>query len=375
MNKETITHTASIFSQMTQLAQEYAAINLAQGFPNMPIDTKLRHCVEDAFRAENDQYSPFQGSLNLRNEITQLIHRNSGEDCPPHQILVTAGATQAIFTSIQALVSRGDEVILLDPCYDCYELPVILVGAHPVHVPLNSEYLPDWERIEKAITPKTRMIIINSPHNPSGRVWKEKEFHTLGALMQKYERLLVLSDEVYEYLAFDVVHVSVRSFEKIKSRSVVVSSFGKSLQATGWKIGYLSASEELLISILKVHQYMVFSVNSFLQEGIANYLKAFHAQEVKETYLAKRNLFVEGLAASKFEALPCEGTYFQTASFRQISHQSDVAFARWLTKEVGVAAIPVSVFNKDQMDRKHVRFCFAKTDETLFEALERLCNL
>jgi methionine aminotransferase len=375
MNKENRKNTASIFSQMTQLANEHGAINLAQGFPNMPIDAALRRCVEEAFRSENHQYSPYQGSINLRQAITQLIYRNTGEDCPPQQILITAGATQAIFTSIQALVTRGDEVILLDPCYDCYELPVTLVGANPVHVPLNSEYLPDWERIEKAITPKTRLIIINSPHNPSGRVWKEKEYLALGTLVEKYEQLLVLSDEVYEYLAFDVAHQSVRNFEKLKHRSVVISSFGKSLQATGWKMGYVTASEELLNPILKVHQYLVFSVNSFLQEGIANYLESFDAQEVKGMYLAKRNLFSEGLASSKFEALPCEGTYFQTVSFQQISPQNDVEFARWLTIKAGVAAIPVSVFNKDQKDRKHVRFCFAKTDKTLFEALERICNL
>jgi methionine aminotransferase len=372
---KTTKNSPSIFSQMTQLAQEHGAINLAQGFPNMPIDSRLKECIAAAVRSEHHQYSPYQGMLDLRQEISKLIQRTSGVLVNPHEILITAGATQGIFTSVQALVGQGDEVVLLDPCYDCYELPVVLVGAKPVHVPLNEDYLPDWERIEAAMTQKTRLIVINSPHNPSGRVWEEQEYRELERILAKFPNLHILSDEVYEYLAFDRPHFSVRNTPFLSERSVVMASFGKSLQATGWKIGYLTAPEALMNRILQVHQFLVFSVNSFVQKGIADFLSEFSATEVNRDYRSRRARFSSGLEKSKFRLLPCEGTYFQTLDYSQISDENDVDFAIRLTQEAGVASIPISVFNHDRRDLKHLRFCFAKTEETLIEATERLCRI
>jgi methionine aminotransferase len=365
----------SIFSQMSQLAQKHGAINLAQGFPNMPIDPRLKECITAAIQSEHHQYAPYQGFPELRQEISKLILRTSGIIVNPHEILITAGATQGIFTTIQALVGHGDEVILLDPCYDCYELPVVLVGAKPVHVPLNEDYLPDWERIETHISAKTRLLMINTPHNPSGRVWEEKEYRELERILSKFPNLHILSDEVYEYLAFDLPHFSVRNFPWLRERSVVTASFGKSLQATGWKIGYLTAPELLMRRILQVHQFLVFSVNSFVQKGIADYLKGFSAEEVNLDYRVRRNVFRSRLEKSKFRLLPCEGTYFQIVDYSMISDEKDVDFAIRLTKEAWVASIPISGFNHDQRDLKHLRFCFAKTEQTLIEATERLCKI
>lgn len=372
---ETTTNRPSIFSQMSQLAQEHSAINLAQGFPNMSIDPRLKACMTAAVQSESHQYSPYQGIPALRQEISRLIQRTSGIAISPQEILITAGATQGIFTTVQALVGQGDEVILLDPCYDCYELPVVLVGAKPVHIPLNEDYLPDWERIESALTQKTRLIVINSPHNPSGRVWEEQEYRELERILAKFPKINILSDEVYEYLAFDRPHFSVRNAAMLSERSVVMASFGKSLQATGWKIGYLTAPEALMHRILQVHQFLVFSVNSFVQKGIADFLSEFSAEEVNRDYRSRRARFSSGLEKSKFRLLPCEGTYFQTLDYSQISDEKDVDFAIRLTKEAGVASIPISVFNHDRRDLKHLRFCFAKNDDTLLAATQRLCNI
>ena len=365
----------SIFSQMTQLAEEVGAINLAQGFPNMPIDQKLKDCIAVAAQSEQHQYSPFQGIPELRQQISDLIFRSCGVRVSSSEILVTTGATQAIFTTVQAMVKSGDEVILLDPCYDCYELPAILVGAKPVHAPLKEDYLPNWDLIEDLMTPRTRLLMINSPHNPSGRVWQEKEYRALEHLLIKYPEVVLLSDEVYEYLAFDHPHYSVRQSPILKERSVVVASFGKSLQATGWKIGYLSAPEQLLRNILQVHQFLVFSVNSFLQKGIANYLEEFNPKNVNDDCRMRRDFFTSALQSSKLILLPCEGTYFQTVDYSRVSSAKDVDFARQLARDVGVASIPISVFNHDFRDLKHLRFCFAKTEETLSEATQRLCTL
>lgn len=374
MGKQSLNN-PSIFTKMSQLAQSLGAINLAQGFPNMPIDPRLKDCIANAAQSEQHQYSPYQGLPELRYEIAALIERNGTVSVDPNEVLVTAGATQAIYTSVQALVSAGEEVILLDPCYDCYALPALMVGAKVRHVALNENYLPDWNKVEAVITERTRLIIINSPHNPSGRVWEEHEYKALASLVEKFPRLLLLSDEVYEYLAFDKPHFSVRNVPRLKERSVVVSSFGKSLQATGWKMGYLTAPKEILTSILYVHQFLIFSVNSFLQKGIATYLRAFNPDRVRADYAHRKALFTAQMKPSKFELLPCEGTYFQTVCYSNISHEKDLDFAERLAHEVGVAAIPVSAFNEDERDLKHLRLCFAKTEETLTEAAQRLCSL
>jgi methionine aminotransferase len=365
----------SIFSVMSQLANQHGAINLAQGFPNFPIDETLQEAVAKAARGSGHQYVHYQGLPALREAIRNLIFRNDGSNVTVDQILITAGATQAIFTAIQALVAKGDEVVLLDPCYDCYETPVLLIGGIPVHVELSEEFLPDWNVINQAVNSNTKMIIINTPHNPSGRVWSTSDFKELEALLLKHPNLLVLSDEVYEYLSYDCQHYSTRLVEVLSERTVVVSSFGKSLQATGWKIGYLTAPEPLMNEILRVHQFLVFSVNSVMQNAIASYLPSFYPETIRSEYHDRKVTFTEALSSSRFRCLPCEGTYFQTVEYTSISTANDVDFCHWLTVEKGVAAIPLSVFYNSKKDLKHIRLCFAKDDETLINAANKLCKI
>ncbi len=360
---------------LTQLANEYGAINLAQGFPNFPIDQALRDAVSDAAQSEAHQYAPYQGQLTLRKAIKDLIEQNNGYPITTDEILITAGATQAIFTTVQALVSTGDEVVLLDPCYDCYETPVLLVGGTPVHVELGQDFLPDWQAINSAVNTKTTLLIINSPHNPSGRVWSPEDFSQLVHLVSMYPNLTILSDEVYEYLTYSSAHISVRSYEALRARSVVVSSFGKTLQVTGWKMGYLSAPTDLMQRILNVHQYLVFSVNSVMQDAISRYLPTFNPALIRIEYEERMEYFRHGLSASRFTCLTCEGTYFQTVDYSQISTQNDVDFCVWLIKEHGVAAIPLSVFYNSKKDLHHIRLCFAKDQATLTNALEKLCKI
>jgi methionine aminotransferase len=375
MATRSIPSTPSIFSVMSQLANEYKAINLAQGFPNFPIDQTLRDAVSEAAQAEVHQYAPYQGQLTLRKAIKDLIEKNNGFPITTDEILITAGATQAIFTTVQALVSTGDEVVLLDPCYDCYETPVLLVGGTPVHVELGPDFLPDWKAITSAVNSKTRLLIINSPHNPSGRVWSPEDFSQLIHLVSMYPTLTILSDEVYEYLTYSSTHISVRAYDALRARSVVVSSFGKTLQVTGWKTGYLCAPTNLMQRILNVHQYLVFSVNSVMQDAISRYLPTFNPALIRTEYEERMMYFRQGLSASRFTCLPCEGTYFQTVDYSQISTQNDVDFCMWLIKEHGVAAIPLSVFYKSKKDLHHIRLCFAKDQETLTNALEKLCKI
>jgi methionine aminotransferase len=375
MATRSIPSTPSIFSVMSQLANEYKAINLAQGFPNFPIDQTLRDAVSEAAQAEVHQYAPYQGQLTLRKAIKDLIEKNNGFPITTDEILITAGATQAIFTTVQALVSTGDEVVLLDPCYDCYETPVLLVGGTPVHVELGPDFLPDWKAITSAVNSKTRLLIINSPHNPSGRVWSPEDFSQLIHLVSMYPTLTILSDEVYEYLTYSSTHISVRAYDALRARSVVVSSFGKTLQVTGWKMGYLCAPTNLMQRILNVHQYLVFSVNSVMQDAISRYLPTFNPALIRTEYEERMMYFRQGLSASRFTCLPCEGTYFQTVDYSQISTQNDVDFCMWLIKEHGVAAIPLSVFYNSKKDLHHIRLCFAKDQETLTNALEKLCKI
>jgi len=375
MATRSIPSTPSIFSVMSQLANEYKAINLAQGFPNFPIDQTLRDAVSEAAQAEVHQYAPYQGQLTLRMAIKDLIEQNNGFPITTDEILITAGATQAIFTTVQALVSTGDEVVLLDPCYDCYETPVLLVGGTPVHVELGPDFLPDWQAITSAVNSKTRLLIINSPHNPSGRVWSPEDFSQLIHLVSMYPTLTILSDEVYEYLTYSSTHISVRAYDALRARSVVVSSFGKTLQVTGWKMGYLCAPTNLMQRILNVHQYLVFSVNSVMQDAISRYLPTFNPALIRTEYEERMMYFRQGLSASRFTCLPCEGTYFQTVDYSQMSTQNDVDFCMWLIKEHGVAAIPLSVFYNSKKDLHHIRLCFAKDQATLTNALEQLCKI
>ena len=366
----------TIFTKMSLMAAENKAINLAQGFPNYPIDAQLQNLISEHSAYDVHQYAPMQGNVTLRQEIAQLI--NTKYKCkidPNENVLITAGATQGIFTTIQALVSAGEEVIILDPSYDCYEVPILLVGGSPIHISLDEKFRPDWQKINDSVTSKTKMIIINSPHNPSGVLWEESDMLLLVELVKKYPKLIVLSDEVYEFITFEKEHISAAFNEILRERSVIVSSFGKTFHVTGWKVGYLTAPKALLTEIIKVHQYLVFSVNSLAQSVLAAYLPLSNIEQLGQFYKEKRDTFRQALSGSKFTLLPCEGAYFQLASFAAISNKSDTDFCEELTKKHGVAAIPVSAFYSTKLDQQLVRFCFAKDNETILKATQLLCAI
>jgi methionine aminotransferase len=366
----------TIFSVMSKMAADYNAINLSQGFPNFPVDYSLIEILKQKAEDQVHQYAPMAGLPVLLQRIADLVERNYHRKTDSEaEILVTAGATQAIFTSIQALVHSGDEVIILDPSYDCYESPIILAGGKPIRIPLNEHFLPDWDYIRSRVTSKTRLIITNNPHNPSGVIWKNSDIEELEKLIVDNPKLIVLSDEVYEFITFENKHLSVHSSEILRERSIVVSSFGKTFHITGWKIGYLIAPKEIMIEIKKVHQFLVFCVNSVAQSVLAEYLLKVDVSLLGDFYASKRDFFRERLTNSKFELIPCEGTYFQVASYQSISTENDLDFTKKLVKEHGVAAVPLSVFNGDGTDQKLIRFCFAKDDETLIKATDRLCKI
>ncbi|TDE04836.1 methionine aminotransferase [Flavobacterium sandaracinum] len=364
----------SIFTVMSKMAAEHNAINLSQGFPNFPVDERLTDIVAKLAKENVHQYTPMSGYPPLLSKIAVLIQNSYQRTVQPEtELLVTAGATQGIFTTITALVKNNDEVIILDPSYDCYEAPVLLSNATPIRVALNDDYTPNWEIIEKACTTKTKMIIINNPHNPTGKILTESDFEALEMLLEKYPDIVLLSDEVYEYITFEEKHISAHTREKLLNRCVMVSSFGKSFHVTGWKIGYLVAPDYLMKEIKKVHQFLVFSVNSICQMAISAYLDLVSTAAIGELYQEKRDYFRQLLKDSRFELMPCEGTYFQVVSYAAISNENDVAFCKRLIIEHGVAAIPISTFYADGKDLKLIRFCFAKDNATLEEAARRLC--
>ena len=366
----------TIFTVMSKLAVEHNAINLSQGFPNFPVDSKLTDILQRISTDSIHQYAPMAGYPPLLVKIGAMTEKCYGRSPNPDQeILVTAGATQAIFTIIQALVNSGEEVVILDPSYDCYEPPVILSGAKSVRVPLNDDFTPNWERIGHSINSKTKLLIINNPHNPSGRVFNETDLVALEAIMDKFPNLILLSDEVYEYITFEKKHLSINTREKIINRSVIVSSFGKTFHITGWKIGYIIAPENLMIEIKKVHQFLVFCVNSVAQVALSEYLDKIDVTQLGSFYQEKRDLFQNLMKTSRFDFLPSEGSYFQVASYAKISKESDVEFTKRLVAEFGVATIPISVFNANQQDQQLIRFCFAKDSETLTQAAIRLCKI
>jgi methionine aminotransferase len=366
----------SIFTVMSKMAAEYNAINLSQGFPNFPVDERLTAIVAKLAKENVHQYTPMSGYPPLLSKIAVLIQNSYQRTVQPEtELLVTAGATQGIFTTILALVKTNDEVIILDPSYDCYEAPVLLSQATPIRVALNDDYTPNWKIIESACSSKTKMIIINNPHNPTGKILTESDFEALEMLLEKYPDIVLLSDEVYEYITFEEKHISAHTREKLLNRCVMVSSFGKSFHVTGWKIGYLVAPDYLMKEIKKVHQFLVFSVNSICQVAISEYLDLVSTAEIGKLYQEKRDYFRQLLKNSRFKLMPCEGTYFQVVSYEAISNENDVAFCKRLIIEHGVAAIPISTFYADGKDLKLIRFCFAKDNATLEEAGKRLCAI
>lgn len=366
----------TIFSVMSKLANDSGAINLSQGFPNFPVDNKLISIMKEVVDENFHQYMPMGGFPPLLQSIASSVNSSYGRSLnPDEEVLVTAGATQGIFTTILALISKGDEVIILDPSYDCYEPAIILAGGIPKRIPLAPDYTPDWNRIADAISEKTAMIITNNPHNPSGRVWQESDFVELERIMSQFPKLLLMSDEVYEYISFETKHISINSRPILLDRAIIISSFGKTFHITGWKMGYLVAPKNLMIEIKKVHQFNVFSVNSVAQATLSRYLLEVDLNTLGGFYKTKRDLFRSLLKDSNFKLMPCEGTYFQVADYSAISSQNDVEFCKQLTTQNGVAAIPLSVFNGDLRDQKMIRFCFAKDNDTLIKAANKLCKI
>ena len=368
--------TTSIFTVMSKMAAEYNAINLSQGFPNFPVDERLTDIIARLAKENVHQYTPMAGFPPLMNQIAKLIHSSYNRTINPDiELLVTAGATQGIFTTILALVETGDEIVILDPSYDSYESPVLLCNAKPVRVALNDDYTPNWETIEKACSSKSKMIIINNPHNPTGKILNEADFLQLEKLLSKYPQIIVLSDEVYEYITFEEKHISAHTKDFLLDRCIMVSSFGKSFHITGWKIGYTIAPERLMKEIKKVHQFLVFSVNSISQASISEYLNVVDVNLLGKFYQEKRDYFQKLLQKSRFELKPCEGTYFQVASYAAISDEDDVTFCKNLIINHGLAAIPISTFYSDHKDQKLIRFCFAKDNFTLESAAKKICAI
>lgn len=366
----------TIFTTMSKMAADFNAINLSQGFPNFAIDPILEDLLQKNSRENVHQYAPMAGLPVLLEAIATTIKSTYGRTIlPTTELLVTAGATQGIFTTIQALVGFGDEVVIIDPAYDCYEPAIILAGGKPIHVAMKADFTIDWLELRNVISQKTKLLIVNNPHNPSGRVMDQADLDSLTNVMRDYPNLLLLSDEVYEYITYEQAHLSANLVPEIYDRTIIISSFGKTFHITGWKMGYLVAPEKLMVEIKKVHQFLVFSVNSVAQKTLADYLSQTDVSSLGAFYQQKRSLFQNGLTNSKFKLLPSEGTYFQTADYSQISSENDVQFCEWLTREKVVAAIPLSVFYEHPPEQHIIRFCYAKTDETLLAATERLCAI
>ena len=372
----------TIFTVMSALAAEKGAVNLGQGFPDFACDPRLVDAVTDAMREGLNQYPPMTGVAPLREAVSAKIQTLYGRHYDPvSEITVTAGATQAILTTILAIVHPGDEVIVLEPCYDSYVPNIELAGGVVVRVPLTpGTFRPDFDKIQAAITPRTRAMLINSPHNPSGMIWSREDMLRLQDILDPTDVLLI-SDEVYEHMVYAPnQHWSAASFDGLAARAFIVSSFGKTYHVTGWKVGTVAAPAALTAEFRKVHQFNVFTVNTPVQHGLARYMaNPAPYLELPAFYQRKRDLFRTGLAQTKFKLLPGEGTYFQCVDISGLDvpekHLSEAEFCQWLTTDIGVAAIPLSAFYGNGFDQKVIRFCFAKKDETLQLALERLAKL
>src|SRR5450830_208119 len=368
----------TIFTVMSTLAAEKNAVNLGQGFPDFNCDPKLIDVVTDAMKQGFNQYPPMTGVPVLREAIaTKIEALHARQYSAVSEITITAGATQAILTIILAVVHAGDEVIVLEPCYDSYVPNIELAGGVPVRVPLTpGSFRPDFDKIAAALTPKTRAIIVNSPHNPSGTVWTQDEMLRLQEMMAP-TNVLLISDEVYEHMVFDgQQHQSAARFPALAARAFIVSSFGKTYHVTGWKVGYVAAPAPLSAEFRKVHQFNVFTVNTPVQHALARYMAdPTPYLELPAFYQRKRDLFRAGLERTRFKLLPSEGSYFQCVDISEVSDLGEADFAQWLTREIGVAAIPLSAFYGNGFDQRVVRFCFAKKDETLQAALDRLAKL
>ena len=368
----------TIFTVMSALAQQHGAVNLGQGFPDFDCDPKLLDAVDDAMRRGLNQYPPMTGVPALREAVAAKIEALYGRAYDPgSEITITAGATQAILSAILAVVHPGDEVIVLEPAYDSYEPGIVLAGGVPVHVPLRpGSFRPDFDAIAAALSTRTRAILVNTPHNPSATVWSEAEMRRLAELLRPTD-VVVIADEVYEHMVYDGArHESAARHADLAARSFIVSSFGKTYHVTGWKVGYVAAPAALTAEFRKVHQFNVFTVNTPMQHALAAYMADPRPHlELPAFYQRKRDLFRAGLERTRLEPLQTAGTYFQCVDYSAVSEASEVDFCQWLTREIGVAAIPLSVFYRDGFEQRLARFCFAKKDETLDLALQRLARI
>jgi methionine aminotransferase len=365
----------SIFSVMSRLANEHGAINLSQGFPDFPCDPSLVEAVARAMREGHNQYAPMPGVQALRDAIAAKVrHCYGAEVDPATEVQVTCGATEALYSTLTAFVQPGDEVVLFEPCYDSYVPAILLSGGTPVFVGLRYPgYQVDWDEVARAITPKTRAILVNTPHNPTGMTWTADDMQRLAALVDGSD-ILVIGDEVYEHIIFDGRrHESLLRYPELRSRAVVISSFGKTFHATGWKVGYAVAPAPLLAEVQRVHQFVTFTAHSAAQVAFAEFVaREPGAAGLAEFYQAKRDLFLRLLEGSRLTPLACSGTYFQLMDYSAITTDRDTDVAMRLIKELGVAAIPCSAFNYEDAGGPVLRFCFAKKDETLQAAAERL---
>jgi methionine transaminase len=369
----------TIFSVMSSLALEHSAVNLGQGFPDFEGPQKLRDALTGHMNSGKNQYAPMPGIAKLREQIARKTEALYGRQTDPvNEVTVVSGGSEGLYVAIAATVHAGDEVIVLDPCYDSYDPAIALCGARAVHVALKApSFAPDWDLVRAAITSKTRMIMINSPHNPTGAMLTSADLDILAEITRK-QNILVLSDEVYEHITFDgLLHHSVLAHPELATRSFVVSSFGKTYHITGWKVGYCIAPQSLSAEFRKVHQYLTFCTFSPAQWALADYMEsdAQHYLDLPSFYQEKRDDFQTLLKPSRFELLPVQGAYFQIADYSAISELDDVAFCRWMAIEKGIAAIPVSAFYESPPAQKLVRFCFAKRASTLEEAAQRLCAI
>jgi methionine aminotransferase len=368
----------TIFTVMSGLAREHGAVNLSQGFPDFSIPERLVELTHSYMKKGLNQYSPMQGVLALREKLAEKVEQlYSAKYDPESEITITAGGTQAIYTAISAFVNEGDEVIIFEPAYDCYVPAIEIHGGKAMYIQMNlSGELIDWEKVRRLLNQRTRMIIINTPHNPSGRVMTAADMLKLQKLTDNTD-IIILSDEVYEHIIFDgMEHQSLARYPKLAERSIIVSSFGKTYHNTGWKIGHVLAPKELMTEFRKVHQFNVFSVNTPAQHALAEFLNdREHYLKLGAFYQDKRDRFIQLLEGSNFKIRPSEGTYFQLLDYSKISDEKDTDYAIRLTKEIGVAAIPVSVFYHQKNTDRFLRFCFAKEDETLQKAAEKLMKL
>ena len=365
----------TIFSIMSALANEHQALNLSQGFPNYSCNERLKNLVNEYLQKDFNQYAPMPGIIELRKAIADKCKKLYNQTIDSNdEITITAGGTQAIYTAISTSIKEGDEVIIFEPAYDCYAPAILLAGGIPKYIELDfPNYAINWKLVAKLISSKTKMIIINNPNNPGTKIFKKADFESLEKLTNGTD-ILILSDEVYEHLVFDgQQHESILKYPKLFERSFITYSFGKTYHVTGWKIGYCIAPAKLMHEFRKAHQFIVFSVNTPIQYAIAQYMnESDDYMELSNFYQSKRDYFVNGISSSRFEIIPCEGSYFQLLSYKNISDETDIDFAKRLTIENKIASIPLSAFYNKQTDNKVLRFCFAKTNDLLDKGIEIL---